>query len=175
MPATLTGYGASGGMAVGPVARLGQRPLIPENWPAVEDADAEITRVTRSLEEVAELLLSRCAKLTGEAVAVLNAEAMMARDPELSSIVSERIREGVSAPAAVIRVLDDFKAAMQARGGYFADRAGDLDDLRDRVVAVLHGATMPGVPDPGYPFILLGDDLARPHTAPLAPGMVSAP
>src|SRR5919201_6945391 len=55
-----------------------------------------------------------------------------------------------------------------------AARVADLDDLRGRVVARLLGLPLPGVPDPGHPFVLVARDLAPADTATLRPGRVLA-
>ncbi|HWS38550.1 MAG TPA: phosphoenolpyruvate--protein phosphotransferase, partial [Actinoplanes sp.] len=61
-----------------------------------------------------------------------------------------------------------------AAGGYLAERVADLDDLRDRAVAVLLGLPMPGVPSPGHPYVLAARDLAPADTADLDPDQVIA-
>ncbi len=53
------------------------------------------------------------------------------------------------------------------------DRA-ELDDVRDRVVALLLGEPRPGIPDPGTPFILVARDLSPAVTAGLDPKRVLA-
>jgi phosphotransferase system enzyme I (PtsI) len=59
-------------------------------------------------------------------------------------------------------------------GGYLAERAADLADIRDRVIAVVLGLPMPGIPEPGHPFVLLADDLSPADTATLDPSRVLA-
>src|SRR5437588_376560 len=55
-----------------------------------------------------------------------------------------------------------------------AVRAADIEDLRDRAVARILGVPMPGIPDPGHPYILIADDLAPADTATLDPSLVLA-
>ena len=50
-------------------------------------------------------------------------------------------------------------------GGYLGERAADLDDVAQRVIARLRGVPAPGVPDPGHPFVLVAKDLAPADTA----------
>ena len=45
------------------------------------------------------------------------------------------------------------------------ERATDLDDVSQRVVAHLQGVAAPGVPDPDHPFVLVARDLAPADTA----------
>ncbi len=69
-------------------------------------------------------------------------------------------------------MLAGHRAAFEAAGGYLAERVSDLDDLRDRLVAACLGQPMPGVPDPGHPYLLIARDLAPADTAGLDPAMV---
>jgi phosphotransferase system enzyme I (PtsI) len=55
-----------------------------------------------------------------------------------------------------------------------AERATDLRDIRDRVIAELKGLPEPGVPLPAIPSILCADDLAPADTAALDPARVLA-
>jgi phosphohistidine swiveling domain-containing protein len=59
-------------------------------------------------------------------------------------------------------------------GGYLAERVADLDDVRDRAVAAVLGRPMPGVPHPGFPYVLVADDLAPADTVGLDPATVLA-
>ena len=58
-----------------------------------------------------------------------------------------------------------FRAQLEAVGGYLGERAADLDDVAQRVIARLQGVAAPGVPDPGHPFVLVAKDLAPADTA----------
>src|SRR5207302_1212420 len=68
----------------------------------------------------------------------------------------------------------EHRQMLESLGGYLAERAADLDDLRDRAVAALLGLPMPGVPDPEAPFVLVAGDLAPADTAVLDPERVLA-
>ena len=63
---------------------------------------------------------------------------------------------------------------LAAAGPYMAERVADLDDLRNRTIATLLGVPMPGVPDPGHPFVLVALDLAPADTATLDADRVRA-
>jgi phosphotransferase system enzyme I (PtsI) len=52
-----------------------------------------------------------------------------------------------------------------ALGGYMAERATDLGDVAQRIIAALRGVPVPGVPESDTPFILLARDLAPADTA----------
>ncbi|MTD46005.1 phosphoenolpyruvate--protein phosphotransferase [Conexibacter sp. W3-3-2] len=161
------GLGVSAGIAVGPVARLAPGPQLPAHDAPVADTAAEARRATAALEAVAADLEARAATAGGEAADVLTAQALMARDPMLASGIADRVTGGRDAPHAVDAALAEHRAALVALGGYMAERAADLDDLRTRAIAHLLGVPMPGVPDPGHPFVLVATDLAPADTATL--------
>jgi len=110
----------------------------------------------------------------GPAADVLAAQAMMARDPVLGDRIAELAGEGLAAAAAVAMAFDEFREQLAAAGGYMAERAADLADIRNRAVARLLGVPMPGVPDLDYPFVLLAGDLSPADTVNLDPTHVLA-
>jgi phosphotransferase system enzyme I (PtsI) len=59
-------------------------------------------------------------------------------------------------------------------GGYMAERATDVLDVRARIVAELRGVPAPGIPSSPSPFILIAEDLAPADTATLDPEKVLA-
>lgn len=177
MTRTLTGLGVSPGVAAGPVARMTRPPAVPSSTPTARGAAetaAEVAAARAALEATAAGLEERAARSTGPAAQVLAAQAMMARDPVLAEKVANGIEAGHGAPSGVARAFEEFRAALVAVGGYLADRAADLDDLRDRTVAHLLGLPMPGVPDPGHPFVLVARDLSPADTSTLEPDQVLA-
>jgi phosphotransferase system enzyme I (PtsI) len=116
----------------------------------------------------------RAAAAGGEAGDVLSAQAMMAADPTLADQVADLVLGGVDAAHALDGAFRTFRSSLEAAGGYFAERVADLDDLRDRAVARVLGLPMPGLPDPGRPYVLVADDLAPADTALLDPAKVLA-
>ncbi|MEV2274494.1 phosphoenolpyruvate--protein phosphotransferase [Nocardiopsis sp. NPDC049922] len=170
----LTGVPASPGSAVGPVARMAARPTLPDRAPAVEDPAAETDRARAALDGVADWLDARAAGLTGDGAAVLSAQALMARDPELARRVGERAEAGEAAAWAVHSACGAYQDLLLAAGGYLAERAADLADIRDRAVARLLGEPVPGLPDPGHDHVLVADDLAPADTVQLDAGRVLA-
>jgi phosphotransferase system enzyme I (PtsI) len=170
----LHGLGVSGGEAVGQVARLAPPPALPPTTDTVTDAAAEATRATGALTAVADELQHRASTVTGAASDVLIAQSMIAGDPVLMDGVMDLIEAGQDAPHAVDAAIAQHRRALEAAGGYLAERAADLDDIRDRAVAQLLGLPMPGIPDPGHPFVLVAGDLAPADTATLDPAKVLA-
>ncbi len=97
---------------------------------------------------------------------VLEATALMAADPTLLAEAGRRVTEKRAAPArAVWDAAEVVRAQLLALGGFLAERARDVADVRDRVVAELDGRPAPGVPQVTEPSVLAAADLAPADTA----------
>src|SRR5690606_9649576 len=129
--------------------------------------DAELAAVGKALEAVAEDLRRRAAAAAGDrgASEILDALAMMADDPMLKEEAEQGVRDGLDAPHALDAAFTRHREALAALGGYLAERAADLDDLKHRAIAAALGVPMPGVPSPGHPFVLIAEDLSPADTA----------
>ncbi|MEV0219020.1 phosphoenolpyruvate--protein phosphotransferase [Streptomyces sp. NPDC050704] len=173
METTLRGVGVSHGVAIGEVRHMGTAVLEPpaKQIPA-EDAEREQGRARKAVEAVAADLMARGNLAGGEAQAVLEAQAMMAQDPELMADVERRIAVGSTAERAVYDAFAAYRALLANAGEYLAGRVADLDDVRNRIVARLLGVPMPGVPDSDEPYVLIARDLAPADTALLDPTLV---
>ena len=169
---SLGGIPAAPGAAVGPVARMAPPPRLPDRRPAAGEPGTEAEAANTALATVAFELDAQAAELDGEAAAVLGAQAMMARDPELARRIGERTAAGEPAAWAVHGACETYRDLLKTAGGYLAERAADLADIRDRAVALLLGSPMPGLPDPGTPYVLVADDLAPADTVHLNPDEV---
>jgi phosphotransferase system enzyme I (PtsI) len=174
-PPALQGIGVSTGRAAGPVALMGPRPRLPAERPEVVDVEAEAAAATAALALTADELESRATASTIHGAAeVLEATAMIARDPSLEEAIRSATAKGEPAAWAVDRAFDGFRALLLDLGGYMAERVGDLDDVRDRTIARLLRQPLPGVPERDAPFILVADDLAPADTVTLTPERVLA-
>ncbi|TDP91047.1 phosphoenolpyruvate--protein phosphotransferase [Labedaea rhizosphaerae] len=174
MPERLTGYPASPGAVTGPAARLGEPPSLPDTKPAVTDPAAELARARDALATVAEELQRRAEGKPKDVADVLFTQSVMAKDPGLDQAVQAAISAGTPAPWAIREELAGYQDALRAAGGYLAERVADLDDIGDRALAVLLDAPMPGLPDPGHPYVLVAGDLSPADTATLDPAKVLA-
>jgi phosphotransferase system enzyme I (PtsI) len=154
---------------------MGAPPRLPAQRPTVTDAEAEAAASVAALTTTAEDLERRASTTTIPGAAeVLEATAMIARDPSLEEAIRSAIADGEPAAWAVERAMVEFRAMLLDLGGYMAERVGDLDDVRDRTLARLLGQPMPGVPERDAPFILVADDLAPADTVTLTPERVLA-
>src|SRR3954447_19570960 len=180
LPATtgtvvLTGTPVVPGVALGPVIRPSgavrlpseELPEVPEDRRAMEKA-----RFAAAAEKVAERLERRAGAATGVSAEVLSATAGLARDRGLLSAVEQRIDAGAAAEIAALQAAQQFVDLFTSLGGLMAERATDVRDVRDRIVAELTGQGEPGVPVPEVPSVLLADDLAPADTAGLDPARV---
>jgi phosphotransferase system enzyme I (PtsI) len=138
------------------------------------DVDAEAARALEALETVGDDLEGRGSVAPQPAAEVLTAQAMMARDPVLASKVTDRVKTGSDALTALTDGFGEFRSMLEAAGPYLAERVADLDDVRNRAVAWLLGVPMPEIPRPGYPFVLVAEDLSPAETATLDPSQVLA-
>ncbi|MFE0346675.1 phosphoenolpyruvate--protein phosphotransferase [Streptomyces griseoluteus] len=173
METTLRGVGVSHGVAIGEVRHMGTAVLEP---PAkqipTQDAEREQGRARQAVDAVAADLTARGNLAGGEAQAVLEAQALMAQDPELMADVERRIAVGSTAERAVYDAFAAYRELLANAGEYLAGRVADLDDVRNRIVARLLGVPMPGVPDSDHPYVLVARDLAPADTALLDPALV---
>ncbi|WP_372967949.1 phosphoenolpyruvate--protein phosphotransferase [Microbacterium sp.] len=161
----LRGVGIGLGVAQGVVVRMTEALPAPDSTPSTQGADAERARVRDAVAAVAQELTARGETAGGSAQEVLEAQAMIAEDPTLQDEVDARIDDGATAEWAVHDAFAGFRATLEAVGGYLGERAADLDDIAQRVLARLRGVDAPGVPDPGHPFVLVARDLAPADTA----------
>jgi len=172
---TLQGIGVCPGVAAGPVALMGPRPQLPAGLPDVVDGEADAEAAMAALILTAEDLERRAAATAIPGAAeVLEATAMIARDPSLEEAIRSAIADSVPPACAVDRAVEGFRTMLLDLGGYMAERVNDLDDVRDRTVARLLGQPMPGVPERDAPFVLVADDLAPADTVSLDPERVIA-
>ncbi|MGW4423580.1 phosphoenolpyruvate--protein phosphotransferase [Streptosporangium sp. NPDC004631] len=173
---TLSGVGVSPGVGFGPGYVVSREVPAPESGARHDgDAGAERARAVGALERVAGGLEWRGARAAGPAREILGAQALMARDPGLAVEVAELVDGGATAARAVYEAFGRYRELIVGAGGYLGERAADLDDVRDRVVAVLEGLPVPGLPShAARPYVLIARDLAPADTATLSRDVVAA-
>jgi phosphotransferase system enzyme I (PtsI) len=172
---SLTGVAVSPGRASGPVVRVAEALGEPASTPAPADPAVEAARIGPAAQIVAARLEKLAETATGEAATILITTAAMAADPALVSSAETLVKtQNLPAPRAVHEAAEKFAEALAAAGGYMAERARDVRDVRDRLVAELLGIAPPGVPELASPSVLVARDLAPADTAGLDPDKVLA-
>ena len=172
---TLHGIGVSPGRVGGPVARMApgiEEPAV-ANLPAGADVDAEAERIAAAALKVKKDLELSAAEAKDEGRTLLETTAQMAADPTLTSSAQALVRDrGITPERAVWEAADSLATMLESLGAYMSERSRDVRDVRDRIVAVLTDAPMPGIPTRPEPFILVAADLAPADTALLDPDKV---
>ena len=161
----LHGIGVGRGVAVGPILRMPDPLPEPTDSPRSVDAPAELATVISALSTVAAELLARGETAGGTARDVLEVASLMAQDPTLVDDVTARIESGKTGERAVFEAFGSFQDMLIGMGGLMAERATDLGDVSQRIIAHLRGVPAPGVPISDSPFILVAPDLAPADTA----------
>ncbi|MBO0609554.1 phosphoenolpyruvate--protein phosphotransferase [Myceligenerans salitolerans] len=171
-----SGVPASPGRSAGPVVHMPPRVPEPATSRIEPDAvDRAASAVREAAERVEQDLARRAARATGTAADILSVTAAMAADQTLAADAAHRVRADHLTPErAVWDAAGAVATQLESLGSPMAERARDVRDVRDRIVAVLTGAPPPGVPDPGHPFVLVATDLAPADTATLDPETVLA-
>ncbi|MGO4384003.1 phosphoenolpyruvate--protein phosphotransferase [Specibacter sp. RAF43] len=171
------GVGVSPGRIVGPVRAMPRpvaEPPAGEKLAAGTSADEAVSALHAAAQAVQAELRERAAAARADAKAVLEATALMATDPMLIKAAAKLITAGSSAERAVWDAAEAVAAMLVNLGGYMAERAADVLDVRARIVAALRGVPAPGIPVSNTPFILVAEDLAPADTATLDPAKVVA-
>jgi phosphotransferase system enzyme I (PtsI) len=161
----LSGVGVGRGVAVGPILRMPDPLPEPIDSPREGDAASAVASVEAALATVAAELNERGSKAGGAARDVLEAAALMAQDPTLVDDVTARIEGGKTGERAVFEAFAAFQDILIGMGGLMAERATDLGDVSQRIIAQLRGVAAPGVHVSDEPFILVAPDLAPADTA----------
>jgi phosphoenolpyruvate-protein phosphotransferase len=165
---TLVGTGASAGVARGPLVIVRREPVIAGGRIDVGDAPAEIVRLSGAMDASADELESLARSMERkhpDEAGIFDAHALFARDEELLSLASSRIRTGEDAIAAVRGAMAQFVAILLASGDeLLAARAADLDDVVTRIVGHLTGIRI-SAPSILVPSIVMAADLPPSVTA----------
>ena len=169
----IKGVGIGRGVAVGPVIRMAAALPEPSDAPRADSvsAESEIERVTKSLALVNADLNRRAEEAANgdegakQAAPILQAIAMFASDPALAQSINTLIEQGKTAERAVLEGFGAVEEMVKAIGGHQGERAADLHDVGQRVIADLMGVPAPGVPVSATPFVVVAADLAPAGTA----------
>lgn len=168
----VVGVGVSPGRAAGPLVRMPDPlPEPADGSTLIDGADTrvEAARIDAAAERVTADLDERAQHAQGDGKAVLEATALMAADPTFVAAAKKLVSDGKTPERAVWEAASAVAKTLEELGGYMAERARDIADVRDRIVAELTGRPAPGVPEMAEPFVLVAVDLAPADTATLDP------
>ncbi|GGH95212.1 phosphoenolpyruvate--protein phosphotransferase [Arthrobacter liuii] len=171
------GVGVSPGRVIGTIRQMPKpiseppagEQLAPDT--TAEEATAALKAASQSVHDE---LKDRATHATGDGKAVLEATALMAKDTMLIKGAAKLVARGTSAERAIWESGSSVSEMLHNLGGYMAERATDVLDVRARIVAELRGVPAPGLPASNTPFVLVAEDLAPADTATLDPNKVLA-
>ena len=176
--AQYTGVPVSPGRVIGTIRSMAPpvaEPPAKEALPEGADREAEAARIPAAASAVQATLARLAERAQGEARKILEATAQMAADPSLTQTAQGLVHSGGKTPErAVWEAGDQVATMLEGLGGYMAERATDVRDVRARIVAELRGEQAPGIPESEEPFVLTAIDLAPADTATLDPERVIA-
>ncbi|WP_461188265.1 phosphoenolpyruvate--protein phosphotransferase [Arthrobacter sp. Z4-13] len=171
------GVGVSPGRVIGTVRQMPKpisEPPAGEQLAAGTTAEEATAALKAASQAVHDELKARAAHAIGDGKAVLEATALMAKDTMLIKGAAKLIARGVSGERAIWESGSSVSEMLHNLGGYMAERATDVLDVRARIVAALRGVPAPGIPASSTPFVLVAEDLAPADTATLDPDKVLA-
>ncbi|MDO4680165.1 MAG: phosphoenolpyruvate--protein phosphotransferase [Aerococcus sp.] len=169
----LKGIGASDGIAIAKAFLLEQPDLSVEITKSGEGSE-EISRLHEAIEqsrdEIQKIKAIASERLSEEEAEVFEAHLTMLGDPELIASYESAINdEGLNAQSAVKKSADMFIQMFQAMedNPYMQERAADVKDVTDRVIAHLIGAKIPNLGLINEESVVIANDLTPSDTAQL--------
>lgn len=165
------GKSVFGGIAIGKICvyRKGEQQV---KRVKTEDTEGEMQRYTQAKEEAVrqlKTLYEKAVKEVGEAnAAIFEIHQMMLEDDDYNESVENIIRtQKVNAEYAVAATSDNFSQMFASmEDDYMRERAADVKDISERILAVLGGGAKSTV-NTEEPVIILADDLAPSETVQL--------
>ncbi|MEO5313769.1 phosphoenolpyruvate--protein phosphotransferase [Pseudarthrobacter sp. CC12] len=171
------GVGVSPGRVIGTIRQMPKpisEPPAGEQLAPDTTAEEATAALKAASQAVHDELKDRAAHATGDGKAVLEATALMAKDTMLIKGAAKLVARGTSAERAIWESGSSVSEMLHNLGGYMAERATDVLDVRARIVAELRGVPAPGIPASSTPFVLVAEDLAPADTATLDPNKILA-
>ena len=170
------GKSVFGGIAIGKISvyQKGEQQV---KRVKIADADVEMERYADAKDAAVEQLqklYDKALKEVGEAnAAIFEIHQMMLDDDDYNESVENIIRtQMVNAEYAVAATADNFAQMFASMDDdYMKERAADVKDISERLLAILHGADSNKV-DTNEPVIIVADDLAPSETVQLDKDMV---
>ncbi len=140
----LDGISLSPGVVIAPVCLFSQsmHEELPAYTPSDRGVKREKARVERAVGEVVAQLQAigdKVLEKVGDAEAqIFKAQAMIARDPELMTMVDEVLAKGYNAESALMQVFGEYESRLiELDDEYMSLRANDVGELKRRLLDVL--------------------------------------
>lgn len=145
----LQGLPASPGIAIGPALCFRRRvPTVEHNVVSPENVETEIQRfqvaIDRSVRELKKIKQSALDRIGRQASAIFDAQLMMITDEALRRAVEHSVRNNyLDAENATLAAFEKLETALvDSADAVFRERAGDVLDLKQRVVRNLQQARL---------------------------------
>lgn len=176
----LTGIAASDGVAIAPVYLLTE-PDLSFGTVTIDDSEAEITRfeqaIAQTITEITAIRDIAKESLGEEEAQVFEAHLLVVADPEFTDQVKGQIEsDKVNAETALKNVSDMFIQifASMEDNPYMQERAADIKDVSERMLAALLGVKLPSPATINEEVIVIAHDLTPSDTAQLNKKYVKA-
>ena len=171
---SLQGISASAGAACGPFLVMASALPKPSATKSTLDTALELENLHHAVNAISKELAARALRTTGEAKEILEASSDIAQDSALISTAESLINKGFGSAYAMWEASEVFSQLLIEAGGYLAERASDVGNIRDRIICVLSGVNYPEIPHLDQAFVLIARDLSPADTTDLKPGQVLA-
>ena len=171
---TLQGISASTGAALGPFHIMAAALPKPSSMQSGSGAEFELDNLSRAIKAVSNELGERAERSEGLAQEILYATQEMTEDSALFSEAESLLAKGHTAAYSMWEAAEIFTRLLINAGGYLAERASDVANIRDRIICVLSGVEYPEIPLLNHGFVLIARDLSPADTTDLKPGQILA-
>lgn len=173
MTKVLKGIAASDGVAIAKAYRLVD-PDLSFSKRTITDVDGEVSKMQLAMDASKaelEIIKNKAKETLGEEEAeVFEAHITILSDPEMIGAINKEISDQkVNAEQALFDVTDQYISMFEAMtdNAYMQERAGDVRDVRKRVMSHLLGVELPNPALINRPVVIVSHDLTPSDTAQL--------
>ncbi|GAK48306.1 phosphoenolpyruvate-protein phosphotransferase [Secundilactobacillus oryzae JCM 18671] len=173
MTKVLKGIAASDGVAIAKAYRLVD-PDLSFSKRTITDVDGEVSKMQSAMDASKaelEIIKNKAKETLGEEEAeVFEAHITILSDPEMIGAINKEISDQkVNAEQALFDVTDQYISMFEAMtdNAYMQERAGDVRDVRKRVMSHLLGVELPNPALINRPVVIVSHDLTPSDTAQL--------
>lgn len=171
-PEPLGGVPASPGRARGPLFLVEEAPVA---MPAAEAPPGALAEAAEGVGRGLEALAAARRQGAPDAAAILEAQALMARDPALLGAVEESLAAGVPASDAVTAAVEGYAVRLEESGDeYLAARGGEVREVGRLLLAALAGHSGTRLAGLERPSVVVAGELTPADTLGAEPGRILA-